>query len=375
MTATKIKPLNLSSCTTNAEVCKLVSKQLELIPYEDLLAEVEKNFVYQAETTKALYTGLYMNINVFLSGPGGYGKSTLIQFILNLYKIPFTIIVGYKDMPVEALLGIPNMSKLLKESKYEVNFKQSCFCNPGVLIIEEFTDVLPATAAALKTILTEKGFHGKDGKVESLISCLIIAANKSSQEIIDDESKKAFYKERFPLQAEVKWDAYTSKDYFKLLSLRYPEQDKPTLFFLSKVLEDNHTIFGNTISPRIALEITDVYLKLGLDHIAHFPIRLDNVTTLRNQADREYTSKTAVSLLKSIIEVIDTEKDPGNKMLVAYYSLWKLSSLVATEDIMLHICAYIKIIETKIINMSYGNNSMIQIDQILNSIENDPLSP
>jgi hypothetical protein len=83
-------------------------------------------------------------------------------------------------MPVDALLGIPDMSKLLNESKYEVNFKESPFYKPGILIGERFTDILPSTAAALKDILTEKGYT-KSGKVESLISCMIIAANKSSK--------------------------------------------------------------------------------------------------------------------------------------------------------------------------------------------------
>jgi hypothetical protein len=36
-------------------------------------------------------------------------------------------------MPVDALLGIPDMSKLLNESKYEVNFKESPFYKPGIL--------------------------------------------------------------------------------------------------------------------------------------------------------------------------------------------------------------------------------------------------
>jgi hypothetical protein len=80
----------------------------------------------------------------------------LIKFVLDFYKIPYTVVVGYKDMPVD-LLGIPDMSKLLN-SKYEVNFKESPFYKPGILIGEEFTDILPSTAAALKDILTEKGF-------------------------------------------------------------------------------------------------------------------------------------------------------------------------------------------------------------------------
>jgi hypothetical protein len=36
-------------------------------------------------------------------------------------------------MPVDALLGIPDMSKLLNESKYEVNFK-SHLSKPGILM-------------------------------------------------------------------------------------------------------------------------------------------------------------------------------------------------------------------------------------------------
>jgi hypothetical protein len=115
----------------------------------------------------------------------------LIKFVLISIKF-LTVVVGYKDMPVDALLGIPDMSKLLNESKYEVNFKESPFYKPGILI--EFTDILPSTAA-LKDILTEKGFHTKSGKVESLISCMIIAANKSSKRLLttrERSTKNAF---------------------------------------------------------------------------------------------------------------------------------------------------------------------------------------
>jgi hypothetical protein len=43
---------------------------------------------------------------------------------------------------------------------------------------------------------------------------MIIAANKSSKEVIDDESKESFYEERFPIQCEVNWDTHTAQDYF-----------------------------------------------------------------------------------------------------------------------------------------------------------------
>jgi hypothetical protein len=95
----------------------------------------------------------------------------LIKFVLDFYKIPYTVVVGYKDMPVDALLGIPDMSKLLNESKYEVNFKESPFYKPGILRgrIYRYITFYRSSAKGY----TEKGFHTKSGKVESLISCMI----------------------------------------------------------------------------------------------------------------------------------------------------------------------------------------------------------
>jgi hypothetical protein len=64
-------------------------------------------------------------------------------------------------MPVDALLGIPDMSKLLNESKYEVNFKESPSINQGSQNLQIYY-LLPQQ---LKDILTEKGFHTKSGKL------------------------------------------------------------------------------------------------------------------------------------------------------------------------------------------------------------------
>jgi hypothetical protein len=64
---------------------------------------------------------------------------------------------------------------------------------------------------------------------------MIIAANKSSKEVIDDE-QESFYEERFLFNAEVNWDTHTAQDYFKLLKLF---SDSDVLFFVSKLFEDN----------------------------------------------------------------------------------------------------------------------------------------
>lgn len=367
----KMETLDLSACITNQEVCDIVSERVNSIPYTELLSEMEKRFIYQTEAIKAIYTGLSMNMNVFLSGPGGYGKSTLIKHILNFYGIPFTVVVGYKDMPVDALLGIPNMDMLLKESKYEINFKESVFYNPGVLIGEEFTDILPSTAAALKDILTERGLHTKSGKVESLVCCMILAANKSAKEVIDDESKRAFYKERFPLQVEVTWYSHTAKDYFRLFTLNFPEAETALLFFMSKLLEDNHINFNNTISPRIACEITKVYLKKGINFIGSFPIDTRNLSELKTAADREFNTKSVAKLMKEVIFMIYSIKTAKEHKMAALYALRKIESLKLDDEILNVVMDAKKTIEDQLAAKPYNDSLSEAMDNIFKLVAND----
>lgn len=363
--------LNLEDCKTNAEVCKMVSERVNSIPYKNLIEEVEQRFVYQTEAAKAIYIGLSMNMNVFLSGPGGYGKSTLIKFILDFYQIPFTVVVGYKDMPVDALLGIPDMDKLLKKSKYEINFKESAFYKPGILIGEEFTDIRPSTAAALKDILTERGFHTKEGKVESLISCMIIAANKSSKEVIDDESKRAFYEERFPLQVEVNWESHTAKDYFKLLQLSFKETDDSLLFFMAKLFEDNHANFNSTTSPRIACDITKVYIDKGINFIGQFSINTDNINQLRTVAEREYNTKSVSNLLKEVTTMLCDIKIAKDHNLASLYALKKLDYLKLSDDTLNVVLEARKTIEDQLTAKPFTDETISSIDKIFKVLGND----
>jgi hypothetical protein len=64
-------------------------------------------------------------------------------------------------MPVDALLGIRTCLNYLTKASNEVNLTSY---KPGILIGEEFTDILPSTRS-VKDILTEKGFHTKQAKL------------------------------------------------------------------------------------------------------------------------------------------------------------------------------------------------------------------
>jgi hypothetical protein len=126
---------------------------------------------------------------------------------------------------------------------------------------------------------------------------MIIAANKSSKEVIDDESKR-FYEERFPIQCEVNWDTHTAQDYFKLLKLSLLILIRRCCFHVQIVRRDNHANFNNTPSPRIAIDITKVYINKGIDFIGNFSITA-NIAQIKAAAARSITSNQYPSCSKS----------------------------------------------------------------------------
>jgi hypothetical protein len=95
---------------------------------------------------------------------------------------------------VDALLGIPDMSKLLNESKYKSISRSHLSINQGSLgrIYRYITFYSSA-----KDILTGKGFHTKSGKVIDLLDNWQINPPKRLL------TTRAFYEERFQYSAKL----------------------------------------------------------------------------------------------------------------------------------------------------------------------------
>lgn len=350
-----MEKLNLNEYTTNKEVVTAVRERVNSVDFNTFMKAVDKEFISQDKAARAIYTGLSMGMNVFLSGPGGYGKSSLVKFVLKYFGIPQHTIVGYKDMPVDALLGIPNMQKLVQDSEYELAFSKCIFGKRGVVIGEEFTDILPSTAAALKDVLTEKGFRMGEFKQESFISSMIICANKSSKEVSDDESKKALYDERFPLKVEVNWPDHSVHRYMKLLTLKFPKGESKALYFMAKLFETNHLRHNNTITPRKASNITSVFLLKGVNFISEFDINLDSITQVQRQAEIEFNRESKATVIKSILSHIKEQpkiKDIYPRSIL--YALYRLNDMRIDEECI----DLVKDAEKELINM-FDNMPMI----------------
>lgn len=278
-----MEELDLSGCTTQKEVSTLIQGRVREVSLSDILSSLSDKFVYQEETIRKLYTALSTGHNILLYGLGGFGKSVVVKSFCKELGIPLICKVGYKDMNPEELLGIPNMKKLLDESKYETAFENSVFAIPGLLLLEEFGDVSESTVAALKDILTEKGFREGSIKKESLIGSVIITSNKTPDELVTSDTTAALYKERFPIRHNTVWSSFNKEDYSKYFSCVYKDiykAKKAECDLIARLCSDTTDV----VSPRIAGVAVTIMDKLGLEYIT-------TITDIETNKISEYKDK------------------------------------------------------------------------------------
>jgi len=261
-----MEQLDLSGCTTNKEVTDLIKNHVKDYNLKKLTSKLAEDFVFHEKATKKIYAALATGKNSVLYGPGGFGKSVLVKAICKELGIPVVYKIGYEGMTSEELLGIPNMKKLLEDSTYEVAFENSVFSKPGILILEEFFDASPSTAAALKDILTERGYREGSVKKESLIASVIITGNKTPDDMSIDDSAGAFYKDRFAMRHNMVWDEFRDANYLQFFKVYFKEKYNSNFnkfILLSKLCANTE----EQVSPRVAAQAGEVMLELGVDFL------------------------------------------------------------------------------------------------------------
>jgi hypothetical protein len=329
----KMELLDLSACTTNDEVSDLVIARVKSFKLEDLTATLAKNFVFHEEATRKIYTALAIGDNSILYGPGGFGKSDIVVAVCKELGLPVVCKTGYEGMKPEELLGVPNMAALLEESKYETAFENSVFSKPGILILEEFFDCDPSTAAALKDVLTARGHREGDGKKESLISSVIICGNKSPDEVSTSESTRAFYKDRFPIRYNMVWPNFAEECYMSLYRVHYGEdgryeEHQSKLLLVAKLCAGT----GHMVSPRIALKGAKVTMDLGVEYLDTVSdIDSTLVVEMKEQVERDAVRYKETEVLDRVERVSKGYIDESREILTQQkydYINYKLTTLL-----------------------------------------------
>jgi MoxR-like ATPase len=327
----------INNLVTREDVLLATRIKLQEIGLPKMKSEVGKAFFEMDQVVEALYVALTSGLNIILHGPGGFGKTQVVKEFLKVAGLASSTIVGYEDMEVDGLLGVVDIKKLTEEAVYEIKFERSVFANPGVLILEEFLDARPSTAAALKDILTEGGYRRGSYFVESLISSVIICTNKSPDDMSTSVSTAAFYRERFPIVIEVAWTRFDTQTY-----LRYLQHIKPELSFKHNdfyniicELASRTSAKGHIVSPRIlkyASDLVDFNENLScLNNLAGLDTtEVEDVKILYLSKNETKRIKIISERLRAAIAPIKTAE--SYSILFINDSIGKLEMIIAEID-------------------------------------------
>lgn len=257
--------INFTNEKTNKQVFETIRNHTKQFDLEQLVADARTDLFHMDNAIRTLYFATVTGQNAILYGPGGYGKSRVVKYFYKKLGIPVYTIVCNSSTTVEELLGIPDMKKIMEESKYEISFDNTIFKNKGILFLEEGLDMQPDVAAALKDVLTTKGYHQGNSVNPSYISSVIIATNKNPEECALDDSTAAFYEERFPHVLKIEWKSHTYSDYLEFLTDApvTSGMDEKIVKLLASVYEENQ------LSPRKCLYYTQVVKEMGIKYLTH----------------------------------------------------------------------------------------------------------
>ena len=229
---------------------------------------LDKKFIHTQDIAAILASAIYSKQNVILYGPGGHGKSEMVECVLEGLGLwnkqdpsnsPTLVQSFGEGLTEDALWGGIDFKKLNNPQNPEMWFNvENSFLNYPVAVFEELFDAPAFCLLPLKHTL-QSGFLAKNGRSYPMSTEIIIACTNRAPEEIGEmgETYRALL-ERFVLRQEVAWAKYDTRSYLALIKKhkyinRLSEDIQQT--FAGLVAQSFDT--GNFISPRTAMKAID----------------------------------------------------------------------------------------------------------------------
>jgi len=295
--------------------------------FEKIKNILEGGFIYIVEMARILALGFTGKKNIIVFGPGGHGKSEMTKAViegLGHSEETFYQFFG-EGMDESRLFGGLNFRKLEEEKILEY-YPEKSFLNYRVAVFEELFDAPAAVLLALKDVLTAKELRNGTQKFKMKTEIIICLTNKEPAEISDLGPAAHALIERFPLQLNLKWKSYESKNYldlFNKVSLNGPKMNGFAAV-LAEILA-KATAEGNFISPRTAVHAYQIcqtsailrgateISKQDLLDLKYLPGLEGLAETIQKDLDaaieRAATEKLILSLEKEFKEIVCTTGD------------------------------------------------------------------
>jgi MoxR-like ATPase len=223
-----------------------------------ITAALSGRFIKSDDIARILSLALASKKNVLLWGPGGHGKSEMVQEALSsVTDFDNTVFVQSfgEGMDEARLFGGVDLAALDTE-KVVRYFPQNSFLAKEYAVFEEIFDAPASVLLALKDTLTSKQMRNGGQKHPMKTKVIVALTNRDPQELVDIGPAAAALVERFPLQFKVEWGSYNASDYlelFRKVEARLPGanlngQEKILAEVLAKASESDAVV-----SPRTAV--------------------------------------------------------------------------------------------------------------------------
>lgn len=247
----------------NVRALKLnLLRRIKMNLHNRIYEALGKNFIKHDDIARILSLALSSGKNVLLWGPGGHGKSEMVQMVLSLVDSDDdTFVQSFGEGMDEATLWGGLDFAALEKEKVLKYFPEQSFLNKEYAVFEEMFDASASVLLALKDTLTAKKLRKGSQSFGMKTKVIIAITNKNPDEISDLGPAAAALVERFPLQYKVQWGSYKSTDYLELftkVSSRLPGADlNGTQNVLAEVMAKAGE-GGEIVSPRTAVHALGV---------------------------------------------------------------------------------------------------------------------
>jgi hypothetical protein len=288
---------------------------------------LKNKFVYTEPIADILASAIYSKQNVILYGPGGHGKSEMVEEVLCGLGLwdrhnpvnSATLIQSFGEgLTEDALWGGIDFRKLNSPTDPEMWFNvENSFLEYPVAVFEELFDAPAFCLLPLKHTI-QAGFLAKNGKSYPMQTELIIACtNRDPSEIAEMGETYRALLERFVLRQEVAWPEYSADTYYNLLGKHPKVQERmsdETRGALAGILQECFEN-GDFVSPRTAMKCVDIIygaaISRGSDRIEPQDFHaLRNVAGFRQTADKfqeDIERRVAESAARQALAAYTTE--------------------------------------------------------------------
>jgi MoxR-like ATPase len=184
-----------------------------------------RNFVFIDKMREAISLALASGLNLVLYGPGGHGKSEVLQAVFDAINgvEPFVQSL-HQGTTVDDLYGGIDMASLNEVIRYNTD---NSFLGHRAVFFEEGLSAPPRAIASLRDTLTAGALRNGTQRVPLTTSFIAIPTNHDPRMLADGDPALLAFLERFPITLMVQWRSYDADAFTQMFEADGANDETP----------------------------------------------------------------------------------------------------------------------------------------------------